>query len=92
MRYIITLTLVLILSVSINAQESFLHKKLDTIKASYRTGGEKLDSLDLIFSEKFITTPGSFYANPFGKFGNNYISFFESIFKQNRDLKTIEYK
>ncbi len=92
MRYIITLTLVLILSVSINAQESFLHKKLDTIKASYRTGGEKLDSLDLIFSEKFITTPGSFYANPFGKFGNNYISFFESISKQNRDLKAIEYK
>lgn len=92
MRYIYIFFLIIVLSVSTNAQQSNLCKELDTIKATYRTGGEKIDSIDIFLSEKFITTPGSFLTNPFGKFGNKYISFFEYLYKQHRESNTIDYK
>jgi hypothetical protein len=92
MRHLITFILVIVISLSVQAQESFLHQKLDTLKASNRSGGESLDSIDLVFSEKFSSTPGSFTTNPFGKYNNDYKGFFQSLNSQHRDLQRIGFK
>lgn len=92
MRYIVLLILTFVFSQFINAQKSYLHQTLDTLKATYRTGGKTLDSIDLIYSEKFTSTPGSFTSHPFGKFGNDYVTFFSSLSRQHRLLPVLGFK
>lgn len=92
MRYLVLLILLIEFSLSIKAQESFIHNTLDTLKASYRIGGKTLDSIDLVYSEKFTSTPGSFTSHPFGKFGNDYRSFWSSLSRQHRLLPVIGFK
>ena len=92
MRYLITLILVFISNVTLLSQESYLHIELDTIKANYRTGGYKLDSIDLIYSEKFISTPGSFTTNPFGKFGCAYSSVLINLKEQHREIDPVLFR
>ncbi len=87
MRLLITILIMTLFFEPIQAQESYLHRVIDTIKISTRMGGDKLDSIDLIYTEKYITTPSSFHSHPFGKFGNDYFSFFANQFKQNRILQ-----
>ena len=92
MRYLVLLILLIEFSLSLKAQESFIHNTLDTLKASYRIGGKTLDSIDLVYSEKFISTPGSFTSHPFGKFGNDYMSFWSSLSRQHRLLPALGFK
>lgn len=92
MRHIFILILLFVFSQSIHAQGSYIYHVLDTLKASYRTGGEYLDSIDLIYSEKFTSTPGSFSSHPFGVFGNDYISFWGNLSTQHRHLPLVGFK
>ncbi len=82
----------ILLSIHLRAQESYFYKTIDTVKSVSRMGGVKLDSIDLIFSEKFISTPGAYFSHPFGKFGNDYFSFFSNLTKQHREFKPLNFK
>ncbi|MFN5443676.1 MAG: putative porin [Crocinitomicaceae bacterium] len=93
MRNILSIFILILFFKPIQAQESFLFKRLDTINSSTSIAGKKLDSIDLIFAEKYTTTPGSFYTHPFGRYGNDYSSFFLILANQHRaiDISVFRY-
>ena len=62
--------------------------KIDTVKSNFLTSGNKVDSIDVILSEKHITLPGSFYNHPFGKFGIDYFHAIDNLYQQSRNNST----
>ena len=73
---------------SFYGQNEVLFLKIDTVKSNFRTSGNKVDSIDVLLSEKHITLPGSFYNHPFGKFGIDYLHSLDNLSQQSRNNST----
>lgn len=63
------------------AQYNTLFEKSDTIKITHRSGGIGIDSLDTYYTGDFSLTPGGAWNNPFGRYGTDYLSVFNSLQK-----------
>ena len=61
------------------AQYNLLFEKSDTIKITHRSGGSEIDSLDSYFTGDFSLTPGGAWNSPFGRYGTEYLSIFNSL-------------
>lgn len=80
MSKLIALILILLPLTSF-AQYNLLFEQNDTLKISHRSGGKEIDSLDNYFTGDFSLTPGGAWNNPFGKYGTDYLSVFNSLQK-----------
>jgi len=59
--------------------QSLFYSKIDTLYSFSKSGGEKLDSVDFIFSEKHSVLPGGAFNSPYGRFGNDYFNSLEML-------------
>jgi hypothetical protein len=61
------------------SQLSLLMQTIDTVKPSFKTGGEQIDSVDIFFTGRFTSLPGGHISSPFGKYQSDYSTFFNAI-------------
>lgn len=61
---------------NLNAQstQSLFYSKIDTLYSFSKSGGDKLDSVDFIYSDKHSVLPGGAFNSPFGCYGHDYFN------------------
>ncbi len=79
MKYLIFFLLLFNGNLYAQSTQSLFYSKIDTLYSFSKSGGEKLDSVDFIFSEKHSVLPGGAFNSPYGRFGNDYFNSLEML-------------
>ena len=79
MKYLIFFLLLLNGNLYAQSTQSLFYSKIDTLYSYSKSGGEKLDSVDFIFSDKHSVLPGGAFNSPYGRFGNDYFNSLEML-------------
>jgi hypothetical protein len=58
---------------------SLFLSKIDTLYSFSKSGGDKFDSVDFIFSDKHSVLPGGAFNAPFGQFGHDYFNVLDQL-------------
>jgi len=78
-KYLIFFLLLLNGNLYAQSTQSLFYSKIDTLYSYSKSGGEKLDSVDFIFSDKHSVLPGGAFNSPYGRFGNDYFNSLEML-------------
>lgn len=79
MRYLIFYLFLLQGALYAQSTHSLFLTKIDTLYSFSKSGGNKLDSVDYIFSDKHTVLPGGAFNHPFGQYGNSYFNVLDHL-------------
>lgn len=92
MKYLILFLVLLDGSLYAQSTHSLFLSKIDTLYSFSKSGGDKLDSVDFIFSDKHSVLPGGAFNAPFGQFGHDYFNVLDQLNSNSRLQQNVSSK